>query len=142
MSNVRRTTQPRPSHAHVRTPATIETLTVALERLSEHRDDDVATAAARILAQIEALDVDPSAQEFERIHAGILSARLGAPTGLGRDWRTAHGIARAVFVRLVRKLKAERMRRASQPAAVAAVVADVPRDVCAKCGRPEFVCPG
>lgn len=39
--------------------------------------------------------------------ARVFAARLGAPTGLGLEWRAAHGISRAVLVRLVRQLKAD-----------------------------------
>lgn len=117
MAHSRRPSSPRPARVRPRTPATLESLADALYELSSHRDDDVATAAASILTEVRTLDASPTAQRFQGIHARVFAARLGAPTGLSRDWRAAHGISRAVLVRLVRTLKAEALSkaRASSP---------------------------
>lgn len=115
MSQPRRRSPTRPSRVRPRAPATVESLADALHRLSSHRDDDIATAALSILTELRALEADPSAQQFQYIHARVFAARLGAPTGLSRDWRAAHGISRAVLVRLVRELKARRLRAARAP---------------------------
>jgi hypothetical protein len=98
-----------------RTPATIESLSDELLRLTSHRDDGIAVDAQALHAELIALGPTPSAQQFERVYRLIFNARLALPEADLRAWRGAHGIARAVFVKLVRlhKINVER-RKASR----------------------------
>lgn len=109
-SNRRRGIPPtaaRPS----RTPATIESLSTELLRLSSHRDDGIAANADSLRAEHMALGPTPSAQQFERVYRRVFNARIALPEGDLRAWRAAHGIARAVLVKLVRAHKAEQRRK-------------------------------
>lgn len=94
-----------------RTPATIESLSSELFRLSSHRDDDIAVNAAALHAELTALGPSPSAQQFEKILSGVFKARIALPEGDLGAWRAAHGIARAVFVKLVQAHRANVLRR-------------------------------
>lgn len=140
MSDARRTMQWHSTPVPARTPANTHTLADALRRLSAHRNDDIATAAVGILAQLETLGDEPTAQQFEPVHARVLAARLSAPVGLGGDWRAAHGIARAVYVRLVRRLKTETHRRASSGAVRPQTEAQL-GGPCRHCGHPQATQP-
>lgn len=94
-----------------RTPATIDSLCTELLRLSTHRDDAIAANAESVRVEIMALGSAPSAQQFERVYRLIFNARIALPEADIRAWRGAHGIARAVFMKLVRAHKAEVERR-------------------------------